>query len=71
MQNHSSAFNLIDRIVCLDVGGRGVAGLFEPARASIGGGSLTEAAARHLMSLQAGDHVFVDESQRFTKDRRK
>ncbi len=59
MSIHSSAFDLIDRIVCLDVGGRGVAGLFEPARALIGGGSLAETAARQLMNLQAGDHVFI------------
>ena len=30
-------FDLIDRIVCLDVGGRGVAGLFETARALVSG----------------------------------
>lgn len=59
MPDHSSSFDLIDRIVCLDVGGRGVAGLFQPARDWIGGGSLAETAARHLLSLKAGDHVFI------------
>jgi hypothetical protein len=51
-------FDLIDRIVCLDVGGRGVAGLFEPARALVNG-SLSLAAANQLAQLQSGDTVFI------------
>lgn len=51
-------FDLIDRIVCLDVGGRGVAGLFEPARALVDA-PLSEVAARYLSGLRPGDHVFI------------
>lgn len=58
MKDKASFFDLIDRIVCLDVGGRGVAGLFEPARALVRG-SLADAVAQHLRNLQAGDHVFI------------
>ncbi len=58
MTSQSSFFDLIDRIVCLDVGARGVAGLFEPARALVAG-SMAESAARHLVDLEAGDHVFI------------
>ncbi len=58
MQGSSAFFDLIDRIICLDVGGRGVAGLYEPARGHAGG-AMALAAARHLASLDAGDHVFI------------
>ena len=51
-------FDLIDRIVCLDVGARGVAGLFEPARALVGR-PVSLAAAQHLQNLKAGDTVFI------------
>ena len=49
---------LIDRIVNLDIGNRGVAGLYEPARA-LTGEPLCLAAARHLAGLQTGDRVFI------------
>ena len=58
MSNDDVFFDLIDRIVCLDVGGRGVAGLFEPARALVNG-SLSLAAANKLALLQSGDTVFI------------
>ncbi|MBT5498889.1 MAG: DUF4392 domain-containing protein [Alphaproteobacteria bacterium] len=58
MTNHSALFDLIDRIVCLDVGGRGVSGLFEPARALVDG-PLAYTAAKHLNGLEAGDSVFI------------
>jgi hypothetical protein len=51
-------FDLIDRIVALDIGGRGVAGLYEPARALVGG-AISEAAARPLAALQPGEHVLI------------
>ncbi|MCB1739961.1 MAG: DUF4392 domain-containing protein, partial [Gammaproteobacteria bacterium] len=51
-------FDTIDRIVALDVGGRGVAGLFEPARA-LHGEPLCLAAARSLAALKPGEHVFI------------
>lgn len=58
MHGTEAYFDLIDRIVCLDVGARGVAGLYEPARALVGG-SMVEAAARQLMDVKAGEHVFI------------
>ncbi len=51
-------YDLIDRIVALDIGSRGVAGLYEPARA-LAGGAISEAAAGHLAGLEAGDVVFI------------
>jgi len=58
MPNENVFFDLIDRIVCLDVGGRGVSGLFEPARARADE-PLSLAAAKHLAGLQSGDTVFI------------
>ncbi|MGI9478050.1 MAG: DUF4392 domain-containing protein [Hyphomicrobiaceae bacterium] len=52
------AFDLIDRIVCTDLGGRGVTGLFPPARAMTDG-PICKAAAEKLATLQRGDHVFI------------
>jgi hypothetical protein len=51
-------FDLIDRIVCLDIGQRGITGLYEPARALVSE-PLCAAAARCLTGLEAGDHVFI------------
>ena len=51
-------YDLIDRIVNLDMGQRGVAGLYEPARA-LAGEPLCQAAARHLAGLEPGDCVFI------------
>lgn len=51
-------FDLIDRIVALDMGQRGVAGLYEPARA-LCGEPISAAAARPLAGLQRGDVVIV------------
>lgn len=50
--------DLIDRIINLDIGGRGVSGLFEPARALVSG-SMCQAGAQALADLQAGDTVFI------------
>ena len=58
MQDENVFFDLIDRIVCLDLGGRGVAGLFEPARALVDG-PLSLAAANHLADIKSGDAVFI------------
>ena len=58
MQDENVFFDLIDRIVCLDLGGRGVAGLFEPARALVDG-PLSLAAANHLADIKRGDAVFI------------
>jgi hypothetical protein len=49
---------LIDSIVCLDIGGRGVAGLYAPARARCAS-PLCEAVACMLTGLEPGDHVFI------------
>jgi hypothetical protein len=51
-------FDLIDQIMNLDIAGRGVRGLYEPARARASE-PLCVAAARHLTNLKAGDHVFI------------
>ena len=51
-------FDLIDRIVGLDIGQRGVAGLLEPARAHAGG-PICEVAAKPLAGLGVGDVVFI------------
>jgi hypothetical protein len=51
-------FDLIDQIVNLDIAGRGVRGLYEPARARASE-ALCVAAARHLANLRPGDHVFI------------
>ena len=58
MRDENVFFDLIDRIVCLDLGGRGVAGLFEPARALVDG-PLSLAAANHLADIKSGDAVFI------------
>ncbi len=51
-------YDLIDRIVSLDMGQRGMAGLYEPARA-LCGEPLSAAAARPLAALERGDHVII------------
>ncbi|MGE4218197.1 MAG: DUF4392 domain-containing protein [Alphaproteobacteria bacterium] len=51
-------FDLIDRLVCLDIGGRGMAGLFEPARARHDE-PVCLAAARPFAALQRGDVAFI------------
>src|SRR5262249_26593221 len=49
-------FDIIDRIVNLDLGKRGVDKLYEPARAR-SGEALSAAAARSIAKLAAGDRV--------------
>lgn len=49
-------FSLIDRVVSLDFGQRGMAGLYEPARA-LSPEPLCSAAARSLITLERGEHV--------------
>ena len=51
-------FDLIDRIVGLDIGGRGVTGLYAPARAMTTE-PICAAAARTLCALKPGDRVFI------------
>lgn len=52
-------FDVIDKIMNLDIGNRGIAHLYEPARARSGGGALCKAAAEIFMQLQPGDTVFL------------
>jgi D-glutamate cyclase len=58
MSDLAAVFDLIDRITCLDIGRRGVAGLYEPARAR-NDEALCAAAARPLAGLSRGDHVII------------
>lgn len=58
MSDLDAVFDLIDRITCLDIGRRGVAGLYEPARAR-NDEALCAAAARPLAGLSRGDHVII------------
>lgn len=51
-------YDLIDRIVSLDMGQRGMAGLYEPARA-MAGEPISAAAARPLSTLERGDTVII------------
>lgn len=51
-------FDLIDRIVGLDMGQRGMTGLYEPARA-LCSEPISAAAARLLATLERGDYVFI------------
>ena len=51
-------FDLIDRIVALDIGGRGVTGLYPPARALLDQ-PICQAAALTLAGLEPGDCVFI------------
>ena len=58
MTDQIKIFDLIDQIVCLDLGGRGVSGLYEPAR-SLSDAPLSLAAARFFYNLNAGETVFI------------
>jgi hypothetical protein len=51
-------YDLIDRIVTLDMGQRGMTGLYEPARAR-SSEPLSAAAARPLSTLERGDSVII------------
>ena len=51
-------YDLIDRIVSLDMGQRGMTGLYEPAR-QIAGEPICAAAARPLSTLERGDTVII------------
>jgi hypothetical protein len=51
-------FDIVDRIVNLDIGKRGVDKLYQPARAR-NDEALCAAAARHLTKLAAGDRVLL------------
>jgi hypothetical protein len=54
----NTMFELIDRIVGLDIGGRGITGLYAPARAMTTE-PICAAAARTLTELVPGDRVFI------------
>ena len=54
-------YDLIDRIVSLDMGQRGMTGLIEPARALVDE-PVCAAAARPLSTLERGDTVIIEES---------
>jgi len=58
MSDLDAVFDLIDRITCLDMGQRGVAGLYAPARAR-NDEALCAAAARLLAGLSRGDTVVI------------
>ena len=58
MPDQNAIFELIDRIVSLDIGARGVSGLYEPARALVDA-PICQVAARALATLEAGDRVFI------------
>ena len=51
-------YDLIDRIVNMDIGGRGVSGLLEPARERASG-SMCQAGAQALADLKTGDSIFI------------
>ncbi|MGY8960714.1 MAG: glutamate cyclase domain-containing protein [Alphaproteobacteria bacterium] len=51
-------YELIDRIVGLDIGGRGITGLYAPARTLVSE-PICAAAARTLAGLSPGDRVFI------------
>ena len=51
-------FETIDRLVCLDIGGRGIRELYQPARQR-GKGPLSQQAVEHLASVTRGDCVFI------------
>lgn len=51
-------YELIDRIVSLDMGQRGMTGLYDPAR-QIAGEPISAAAARPLSTLERGDTVII------------
>jgi hypothetical protein len=58
MPDPNATFELIDRIVSLDIGGRGVSGLYGSARKLVDK-PICLAAARTLSGLKAGDRVFI------------
>ena len=58
MATIDAMYDLIDRIVGLDMGQRGIGGLYAPARA-LCGEALCLAAARPLAGLKRGDHVVI------------
>lgn len=51
-------FEAIDRLVCLDIGGRGIRALYEPARAR-GRSPLCREAVERLEPVGRGDYVFI------------
>lgn len=51
-------FDIIDKVMSLDIGNRGIGRLYEPSRAKAGQ-ALCKAAAEVFMTLQPGDTVFM------------
>ncbi|MFT5393239.1 MAG: hypothetical protein ACI8PT_003440 [Gammaproteobacteria bacterium] len=58
MAEQHALFELLDQIVCLDLGARGIGGLYAPARA-LGDGPISLQAAMRLSALQPGDVVAI------------
>lgn len=58
MADKAELYEAIDSLVCLDIGGRGIRGLYEPARAR-GSAPLCEEAVNRLGDVGRGDYVFI------------
>ena len=54
----TEVYETIDRVACLDIGGRGIRELYAPSRER-GSGPLCYEAARRLAGVSRGDHVFI------------
>ena len=52
-------YDVIDKVMSLDIGNRGIAYLYEPARVRAGGKAICQAAAEIFMNLKQGDTVFL------------
>lgn len=52
-------YDVIDKVMSLDIGNRGIAYLYDPARARVGGKAICQAAAEVFMNLKQGDTVFL------------
>ncbi len=52
--------NVIDKVMSLDIGNRGIASLYDPARARVGGKPICQAAAETFINnVKQGDTVFL------------
>ena len=56
--NKREIYEAIDRLVCLDIGGRGIRELYQPAR-DRGSAPLCEEAVKRLADVERGDYVFI------------
>lgn len=58
MSTQLELYETIDRVACLDIGGRGIRNLYDAARER-GDGPLCFEAAKRLEPVSRGDHVFI------------